>query len=406
MLSFDSFTYFADLLVLCLVIYPVYQLLKWPLAKRLLLSFSGAYLLFLIAPRLLMFYIVFWLVIAIIQPIVSIAGERRYPSIALGLSIIAVLAPMVIWKLWAAEFVIWFNIFFSERVNDISTTTGAIDEVRDILLPIGLSFATFRAIDLLIQTSLGLIDRLSIEKILFFGFFPPVLVIGPIIEYSEIGPRSEKRERANLGDYRVAFFSVLTGLVKIFVLAYPLELSGDVFIYFRTNSAPVIWFELILFAWFFYLNFSGFSDISIGIARLFGFKLKPNFNRPYLRTTPQDFWNNWHMSLTRFARRNVFIPLGGMRSGRQYFAVAVTMMVIALWHDISLPLVLFGIYHGTGLIVGRFVSAKRPPNPEPSWLLLRTKASMQFIYYIASLPLLLLNLESIKEFYPALLGFS
>ena len=79
--------------------------------------------------------------------------------------------------------------------------------------------------------------------------------------------------------------------------------------------------------------------MAIGTARLLGFKLAPNFNNPYLKTNPQDFWNSWHMSLTRFAQRNVFVPMGGMRARTQYPAIVATMMVIALWHDLSIPLV-------------------------------------------------------------------
>ena len=102
------------------------------------------------------------------------------------------------------------------------------------------------------------------------------------------------------------------------------------------------WLELALFAWYFYFNFSGFSDMAIGCARLLGFKLAPNFNNPYMKTNPQDFWNSWHMSLTRFAQRNVFVPMGGMRARTQYPAIVATMMVIALWHGLSIPLVSSG----------------------------------------------------------------
>ena len=107
--------------------------------------------------------------------------------------------------------------------------------------------------------------------------------------------------------------------------------------------------------------------MAIGCARIFGFRLAPNFNNPYLKTNPQDFWNSWHMSLTRFAQRNVFVPMGGMRARTQYVAIVATMMVIALWHDLSIPLVIFGIYHSTGLVLHRLWTARRPvPRPQPA----------------------------------------
>ena len=226
-----------------------------------------------------------------------------------------------------------------------------------------------------------------LDNVLFFGFFPPVQVIGPVIEYTEVDAQSRKVERMKIDDYRVGFTQVIVGAVKVFVLACPLASSADLFIVVQDRTRRVVlWFELALYAWCFYFNFSGYSDLAIGTARLFGFKLKPNFSRPYTRTNPQEFWNSWHMSLTRFARRNVFMPLGGMRQRSQYVAIVATMMVIALWHDISLPLVVFGIYHTCGLIGARILNQRRPAATEPSALLTTGKAILLFVFVAFSLP--------------------
>ena len=107
--------------------------------------------------------------------------------------------------------------------------------------------------------------------------------------------------------------------------------------------------------------------MAIGSARILGFRLAPNFNNPYLKTNPQDFWNSWHMSLTRFAQRNVFVPMGGMRAQTQYVAIVATMMVIALWHDLSIPLVIFGLYHSAGLIIHRRWVAGHPRRADAAW---------------------------------------
>ena len=402
--AFSAFDYFADFFVLCLVLVPIFYVLPWAWARRALLSLTGAYLLFLIAPRLLLFYICFWVAIAILQRIVAATGERKGGGYVLAVAILATLAPLVIWKLWPADFTIWFNSSFDAGVFRISGYLGSIDAFRAIILPIGLSFATFRAVDLLIQSHLGTVDGLAPDRVLFYGFFPPVQVIGPVIEYSEVGTQSGKTAKLNLDDYRAAFTQVIVGAVKIFVLAVPLASSADLFVVYRSNGAPTLWFELILYAWFFYLNFSGYSDLAIGTARLFGYKLKPNFSRPFTRTNPQAFWNSWHMSLTRFAMRNVFVPLGGMRRRSQYVAIAATMMVIALWHDISLPLVIFGIYHTAGLIGARVLNERRPAQADPSWQLKTLKAILLFLYVTASLPLLTLKFHDIGHFYGSLVG--
>lgn len=407
MLDFNTFDYFAWLLAVAIVVVPVYYLLPWDVARRALLALTGCYLVFLIAPRLALFYVVFWTLVVVLQRFIAWYGERARAGVVLGAAVVVLLSPLVIWKLLPDDFVVWFNVTFNDLAWTISPLLGGVDAVRDVVLPIGLSFAIFRAIDLLIQTSLGTIDALPPGRIYFFGFFPPVQIIGPVIEYSELDApgRPAPGRWPDIEDFGAAFALIATGLVKVFVLAFPLEQATDVVVFYESNSAPVLWLELFLFAWFFYLNFAGYSDMSIGVARLFGFELKPNFNKPYFRTNTQDYWNNWHMSLTRFAQRNVFIPLGGMRANRQYVAVTATIMVIALWHDVSLPLVIFGLYHAACLVGARMLNKRRPANPEPSLLLRGTKMLSMFVFVMLGLPLLVLELDQIPDFYPALIGF-
>jgi len=402
--QFSAFDYFADLFVLCLVVVPTFYLLPWSWARRTLLTLSGAYLLFLIAPRLAVFYVAFWLIVALEQRLVAWVGERTGGGYVLAICIGTCLAPMLIWKLFPVGFIVWFNTFFDARLWQVSSYVGSIDAVRAIILPLGLSFASFRAVDLLVQSYLGTVSARPVGDILFYGFFPPVQVIGPVIEFAEVDAQSHRAERLRLDDYRFAFTQVVVGAVKVFVLAVPLASSIDLFIVYRSNSAWRLWIELIMYAWWFYLNFSGYSDMAIGVARVFGFKLKPNFSRPYTRTNPQAFWNSWHMSLTRFAQRNVFVPLGGMRGRTQYVALAATMMVIALWHDISWPLVLFGIYHTCGLIGWRKLNEVRPAATAPSLRLTIGKGILLFMFVTVSLPLLTLSFGEIGRFYGSLIG--
>jgi alginate O-acetyltransferase complex protein AlgI len=407
MLDFNTFDYFAWLLAACVVVAPLYYLVPWGGARRLLLTLLGVYLVFLIAPRLAIFYLMFWSAVAVLQRFLAWAGERRFAGFALTSSILALLAPMVLWKLLPEDFIIWFNVTFNEIAWDLSSYVGAVDAVRDIVLPIGLSFAVFRAIDLLVQTNLGAIEALSPGRVLFYGFFPPVQIIGPVIEYRELESpgRPSPPRHPSIDDLGSSFSLIVIGLVKVFVLAYPLEQSSDVFVFYETNSALALWGELFLFSWFFYLNFAGYSDLSIGVARLFGFRLKPNFNNPYFRLNTQDYWNNWHMSLTRFAQRNVFTPLGGMRANRQYVAITATIMVIALWHNISWSLVVFGFYHAAALVGARVMNARRPAPADPSLRLRVGKNLAMFVFVMLGLPLLVLEIGDAPAFYSSLVGF-
>ena len=406
MLNFSTFDYFAWLLSLCILLVPAYYLAPWPAVRRLLLTIMGAYLLFLVAPRLLVLYLAFWFAVWVLQTALALFGERRAAAAVMWAMIGILLTPLLYWKLSPTASVIRFNVDGTGVVRTLSPVIGAVDAASPIILPIGLSFAVFRGIDLLIQTYLGVIPRLGPGRVYFYGLFPPVQIIGPVIEYSEVdGPTARTPGRwPVIDDISAGIGQIVVGLAKVFLFAYPLEQSADVFVFYATNDALALWFELFLFAWFFYLNFAGYSDMSIGVARLFGYHLKPNFNLPYFRTSLQDYWNNWHMSLTRFAQRNVFTPLGGMRAKRQYVAVFATIMVIALWHDISWALVVFGLYHGTGLIGLRIANRFRPANPNPSMGLRLVKNLAMFVFVLLGLPLLILELGDAPDFYTALVG--
>ena len=244
---------------------------------------------------------------------------------------------MVVWKLDTQTFVIDFNLFSNSVLTHLTGKYAAIDLIRQIVIPLGLSFSTFRGIDLLIKTSLGTFDALPLDEVFFYGFFPPVLLIGPVIQYTEIQKAVEPGRTVVWDDLRTGLLLVISGLFKVFAISFVLSNSSDMFVYYKTNSVVALWYDLFRFALYFFFNFAGFSDLAIGAAAIMGFTIYRNFNWPYTKTNPQDFWNSWHMSLTHFFQRNVFVPFGGMRRETQYRAIFFTMMAIALWHDISIP---------------------------------------------------------------------
>ena len=406
--SFDAFEYFVDLLALSVLLVPIYFAIRNPMARRLALAISGVYLLAVIAPRLAVYYVLFWTFIAVSQNGLALLREPSRRRIAFGCLVGATAMPMVVWKLLPGEFTISFNILTADLLWAISPRLGEIDAVRRIVIPLGLSFATFRGIDLLIQTHLGLVGRLGFDRILSYGLFPPVLVIGPIVEYGEVAGRDDRSPEWSAEDTASGLAQIASGFAKVFLLAYPLQGSADVFHFYATSSPALVWAGLFIFVWHFYFNFAGYSDIAIGIARLYGFHLKPNFNFPYLRRSPQDFWANWHMSLTRFAQRNIFIPLGGFRRRTQYVAVVATIMTIALWHDLSPSLVLFGLYHAVGLVGQRYLASgswRRDPATETRTWVEAMKRLALFLYVALSFPMLMLPASRLGAFYGALVGF-
>ncbi|NQZ15095.1 MAG: hypothetical protein HRT94_09785, partial [Alphaproteobacteria bacterium] len=348
----NSASFFIDLLALSLVLAPLVYFIKCNLFRETALTLSGAYLLYFIAPRLVLFYLVFWLIVFVLQQIVARTSEHKLNAPIFWSCLILMLAPMVTWKLAYDEFSTLFNLITNDGVGMISETLWKIDLARAIIIPIGLSFATFRGADLLIKSWLGKFEALPINKIFFYGFFPPVQAVGPIIEYEEL----QKHERPVADDIYNGLMRISFGLIKVLLIAGVLQKSAVIFQSFEAKSIVIVWGYLIIYTWFFYLNFSGFSDLAIGIARLYGYKLKENFCFPYFRRNIAEFWNNWHMSLSRFAQRSAFVPLGGYRKKTQHIATLGVIFMIALWHDISWGMVIFALYHGTGLIIHRMYS--------------------------------------------------
>ena len=382
---------------------PLVYVWRRPIWRRALLSMAGVYLLFVIAPRLALFYVFFWILVWIAQNLVARNSQKPWASVVFWILVVLLLSPMVIWKLFPFDFVLHFNLDLHGVLWGLSRRLGSIDAVKDILLPVGLSFATFRAVDLLVQTHIGAYGRLSFDRVFFYGLFPPTLVLGPIIEYAEVMDEGVVNPPFDSNDLAAGVLSICVGFFKVFVLAYPLQVSSNVF----SNPAGgpmVVWVSLFLFAWYFYFNFAGYSDIAIGAARLFGYRLKANFAFPYFKRDLQSFWASWHMSLTRFAQRNIYVPMGGFRKKTRNLALVATMMTIALWHDLSFSMVLFGLYHALGLCISRFLTERRKKEGKEAINLPVLQMMGTFLYVMLSFPLIMLPWGALGRFYGALVG--
>src|SRR5690348_730578 len=218
MLQFDSFTFFANLFIVSVVVVPIYRLVRNVLFRRLFLGLVGVYLLWLIAPRLAVFYLAFWTLTWVLQNVVARTAERRPGTPVFATSVVLLLAPMVIWKLFTTGFVIHFNLWTDTAARALEGRWGEVDLSREIILPLGLSFSTFRGIDLVIKTYLGVFEGLRPDEVFFYGFFPPVQLIGPVIQYTEIREAVKGGTRA-VEDLREGALLSLSGLAKVFVVS-------------------------------------------------------------------------------------------------------------------------------------------------------------------------------------------
>jgi len=236
----------------------------------------------------------------------------------------------------------------------------------NIILPVGISFYTFQSLSYTIDVYRNKLSPIKdfMHLALYVAYFPQ-LVAGPIERAGHLLPQLSAKQRVTIQDIEEGFQRVLIGLVKKLVLADRLALMvNDVYTKPAGESGLVLAVATFAFAFQIYLDFSGYTDIALGSARLMGVHLSPNFNWPYLIKNPVEFWSRWHMTLTSWFRDYVYRPLGGtMRSRpwRTFLNQMVLMVLIGLWHGASWNFVVFGLingiyialYHRWRLAVGR-----------------------------------------------------
>jgi alginate O-acetyltransferase complex protein AlgI len=234
----------------------------------------------------------------------------------------------------------------------------------DIILPLGISFHTFQSISYVIDVYRGEQEVVTsyVDYALFVAFFPQ-LVAGPIVRAREFFHDFWNWRAPTGAEWQQGVATILTGFVKKLVFADQFSLVADQYF---TNPAALpgllpAWTGTIAFALQIFFDFSGYTDIAIGVALLFGFHFPENFRRPYLSASITEFWRRWHMTLSRWLRDYIYITLGGNRHGalRTYLNLLLTMLLGGLWHGASWNFVIWGGYHGVLLAIERMVWGRR-----------------------------------------------
>ena len=235
---------------------------------------------------------------------------------------------------------------------------------RTIVLPVGISFYTFMAISYVVDTYRGEFEPVTLGRFAAYLSFFPHLVAGPIVRAEELLPQMETpRDPARVDSSR-AFYLIATGLFKKVVIADYLaaHITDQVFAVPGSHSSAEILVATYAYAVQIYADFSGYTDMAIGLALLLGFVFPQNFDSPYAAVSLQDFWRRWHMTLSRWLRDYLYIPLGGNRRGRwrTSFNLMATMLLGGLWHGAAWTFVIWGGIHGVGLTVERWWRERRP----------------------------------------------
>lgn len=246
--------------------------------------------------------------------------------------------------------------FFVQSFNDVS---GSTHTLQTIILPLGISFFTFQQITFLVDTWSGNAKRYTLLDYCQFVTFFPQLIAGPIVHHHEMMPQFNQqtimanvRENLSVGltIFIIGLFKKVVLADSVAVYATPVFSTAEIGITLTIYEA---WLGSLAYTLQLYFDFSGYSDMAIGLARMFGIRLPLNFNSPYKAASIIDFWRRWHMTLSRFLRDYLYIPLGGSRKGpnRRSMNVFITMLLGGLWHGAGWTFVVWGALHGVYLLI-------------------------------------------------------
>lgn len=242
----------------------------------------------------------------------------------------------------------YFN-FFVEIWNQLAGSTAQLS-VKTVALPIGISFYTFQALSYVVDVYRGenRAQKSFLYMMLYISFFPQ-LIAGPIVKYHDIERQIEDR-RVTPDDFCYGIKRFILGLGKKVILSNTFaEVVDLAFAYHPANlSRRLLWGTAILYMLQIYFDFSGYSDMAIGLGKMFGFSFQENFLLPYTATSIRDFWRKWHVSLSSWFREYVYIPLGGNRKGtvRTYINLISVFFLTGIWHGAGWTFIIWGFYHG------------------------------------------------------------
>ena len=247
--------------------------------------------------------------------------------------------------------------FFTSNINSIFNINLPLS---NIILPIGISFYTFQIISYEIDVYKKRVNvQKNLLKLATYIFMFPQLIAGPIVRYSDIEHELDKRKHS-FDNFSYGVERFMIGLFKKVLIANTLGELANILITSTDISILLYWIFAISYMLQIYFDFSGYSDIAIGLGRMFGFHFLENFNYPYMATSITDFWHRWHISLSSWFRDYIYIPLGGNRKGvkKQIRNILIVWLLTGLWHGANYTFIVWGLLFGIMLIIEKFILSK------------------------------------------------
>ncbi|MCU6797655.1 MBOAT family protein [Paenibacillus sp. WQ 127069] len=245
--------------------------------------------------------------------------------------------------------------YFDFTLHTINGIFNTSIPIKNIILPIGISFYTFQGLSYSLDVYMGKIkvQKNIINLAINFSFFPH-LIAGPIVRFKDVNDQIYHRECTS-DKFVEGIHRFIIGLAKKVIIADNMAYVTDQIFGLEPSNltAPIAWLGIICYTLQIYFDFSGYSDMAIGLGKMFGFEFLENFNYPYISKSITEFWRRWHISLSSWFRDYLYIPLGGNRKGNVYFNLIVVFFVTGLWHGASWNFIVWGLYYGVFLIFER-----------------------------------------------------
>ena len=286
-------------------------------------------------------------------------GKKRFHTVLVAVGICVLL--LALFK---------YHGFMLDMAKDMGVALGLSDHIKGLMNSsfvsiAGISFFTFQAISYIVDVYRGQIKKpyTLLEVFAYISFFPTIMS-GPIMRAADFVQQID-RPLTDTAEIQQGFLLILSGLFKKVVLSSYLSehIVRQVFAAPENYSSAAIAVGIYGYAIQIFCDFSGYTDLAIGIGRLLGYRLPPNFDSPYLAVNLKDFWNRWHISLSSWLRDYLYISLGGNRNGRTYTNLMLTMLIGGLWHGGAWTFVIWGALHGLGLVIYHGFAAYQRKHP-------------------------------------------
>ena len=296
-------------------------------------------------------------------------GEGAEMSLS-GKALTGARAVLIVSVLYNLGILFYFK-YYTFVLTTIRDITGKSFYIPEIVLPIGISFYTFQGMSYVIDVYRSYKDRSAVQcpvqrnplnLALYISMFPQ-LIAGPIVRYTDIMDRLDASKRkTDAESFAKGLERFITGLSKKAILANSIgEVADKIFgADVSYLGVPVAWLGAICYTLQIYYDFSGYSDMAIGLGQIFGFKFMENFNYPYISRSVREFWRRWHISLSTWFRDYLYIPLGGSRRGNVYVNLLIVFIATGIWHGAAWGFVIWGLWHGMFMIVERVIKKRKP----------------------------------------------